>query len=215
MAKMMHIHRMNELHAAFIAHLSHADPILLREVERHGELPWQPARPHFDALCRAIIGQQLSTKAAATIARRFEAWSEGCGGLKPDVVLDAATSDLRSAGLSGQKVTYIVALAEAWSTRDELHRLEQLEDEEVIKALTTIKGIGEWTAQMFLLVTLRRPDVFAPRDLGIKKAMERLYCLPMASSNRELMTFSERWSPYRSLACRHLWQVLDAADQPK
>jgi DNA-3-methyladenine glycosylase II len=209
---MMHIHRMNELHAAFIAHLSQEDPILLREVERHGELPWQLVQPHFDALCRAIIGQQLSTKAAATIARRFEAWAEGCGGLKPDVVLDATVSELRALGLSGQKVTYITALAEAWNTHAELHRLEQLKDEEVIKALTAIKGIGEWTAQMFLLFTLRRPDVFAPRDLGIKKAMERLYGLSMASSEGELVAFSERWSPYRSLACRHLWQVLDAVD---
>ena len=209
---MMHIHRMNELHAAFIAHLSHEDPILLREVEQHGELPWQPQRPHFDALCRAIIGQQLSTKAAATIAGRFDAWGEGCGGLKPDVVLDAAVSELRALGLSGQKVTYIVALAEAWNTHAELHRLEGLEDEEVIKVLTAIKGIGEWTAQMFLLFTLRRPDVFAPRDLGIKKAMERLYGLSMTSSDRELVAYSARWSPYRSLACRHLWQVLDAVD---
>ena len=208
----MHIHRMNELHAAFIAHLSHEDPILLREVERHGELPLQPVRPHFDALCRAIIGQQLSTKAAATIARRFEEWAEGCGGLKPDVVLDAAVSELLTLGLSGQKVTYIVALAEALNTRADLQRLEQLEDEEVIKALTSIKGIGEWTVQMFLLFTLRRPDVFAPQDLGIKKAMKRLYGISMASSNLELVAFSHRWSPYRSLACRHLWQVLDAVD---
>jgi DNA-3-methyladenine glycosylase II len=203
---------MNELHAAFIAHLSDVDPVLLREVHRHGELRWSPERPHFDALCRAIIGQQLSTKAAATIARRFEAWADGCGGLKPDVVLDATVSELRALGLSGQKVTYIVALAEAWNTQANLHRLEQLEDEDVIKALTAIKGVGEWTAQMFLLFSLRRPDVFAPRDLGIKKAMERLYGLPMASSDGELVAFSERWSPYRSLACRHLWQVLETAD---
>ena len=208
----MHIHRMNELHAAFIAHLRHADPILLEEVNRHGEVPWQPERPHFNALCRAIIGQQLSTKAAATIAQRFEVWAEGCGGLNPDVVLEAAVSELSALGLSSQKVTYIVALAEAWNTQAHLHRLQQLEDEEVIKALTAIKGIGEWTAQMFLLFTLRRPDVFAPRDLGIKKAMERLYGLPMASSDRELVAFSKRWSPYRSLACRHLWQVLDTVD---
>jgi len=132
----MHIHRMNELHAAFIAHLSHADPVLLKEVNRHGKLPWQPERPHFDALCRAIIGQQLSTKAAATIAGRFEAWAEQCGGLAPDVVLEAAVSELRALGLSGQKVTYIIALAEAWNTQANLHRLEQLEDKEVIMALT-------------------------------------------------------------------------------
>ena len=212
---MMHMHRMNELHAAFIAHLSHEDPILLQEVIRQGELPLQPQRPHFDALCRAIIGQQLSTKAAATITRRFEEWAKGCGGLKPDLVLDAAVSELRALGLSGQKVKYIAALAEAWNTHADLHRLEQLEDELVIKALTAIKGIGEWTAQMFLLFTLRRPDVFAPRDLGIKKAMERLYGLSMDSSGRELVAFSERWSPYRSLACRHLWQVFDAVNQPK
>lgn len=207
----MHIHRMNELHAAFIAHLSHADTVLLQEVKRHGELPWPPERPHFDALCRAIIGQQLSTKAAATISQRFEAWAEGAGGLKPTLVLHTTIDDLRALGLSGQKVTYIAALAEAWSTQAKLHRLEELEDEEVVRALTAIKGIGEWTAQMFLLFTLRRPDVFAPRDLGIKKAMERLYGLSMASSDRELVAFSERWSPYRSLACRHLWKVLDTA----
>lgn len=208
----MHIHRMNELHGAFIAHLSKTDSVLLNEVERHGKLPWQPQRPHFDALCRAIIGQQLSTKAAATIAMRFEVWADNAGGLRPDVVLNASVSELRALGLSGQKVTYVVALAEAWKTEAALERLEQLEDREVIRVLTSIKGIGEWTAQMFLLFTLRRPDVFAPRDLGIKKAMERLYGLSMASSNRELVAFSERWSPYRSLACRHLWQVLDSSD---
>jgi DNA-3-methyladenine glycosylase II len=209
---MMHIHRMNELHAAFIAHLSHSDPILLQEVNRHGELPWPPERPHFNALCRAIIGQQLSTKAAATIAQRFEAWAKGAGGLKPDLLLDVAANELRSLGLSGQKATYIIALAEAWQNDANLHRLEQLEDMEVVQALTAVKGIGEWTAQMFLLFTLRRPDVFAPRDLGIKKAMERLYGLSMASSDRDLVAFSERWSPFRSLACRHLWKVLDAVD---
>lgn len=209
---MMHIHRMNELHAAFIAHLSKTDSVLLNEVEHHGELPWHPKRPHFDALCRAIIGQQLSTKAAATIAMRFEAWADNAGGLRPDVVLNASLNELRTLGLSGQKTTYIVALAEAWKTEPALGSLEQLDDREVIHLLTAIKGIGEWTAQMFLLFTLRRPDVFAPRDLGIKKAMERLYGLSMASSDRELVAFSERWSPYRSLACRHLWQVLDSAD---
>ena len=151
-------------------HLSHEDPILLREVEQHGELPWQPQRPHFDALCRAIIGQQLSTRAAATIAGRFEAWAEGCGGLKPDVVLDAAVSELRALGLSGQKVTYIVALAEARNTHAELHRLEQLEDEKVIKALTAIKGIGEWTAQMFCSSPFGGPTYLLPAGSGHQKS---------------------------------------------
>lgn len=208
----MHIHRMNELHAGFIAHLSKTDSVLLMEVQRHGKLPWQPPRPHFDALCRAIIGQQLSTKAAATIALRFDAWAMNAGGLRPDVVLNASATELRALGLSGQKATYIVALADAWKTESALDRLEHADDVEVIRMLTSIKGIGEWTAQMFMLFTLRRPDVFAPRDLGIKKAMERLYGLSMASSDRELEAFSERWSPYRSLACRHLWKVLDAVD---
>ncbi len=208
----MHIHRMNEHHAAFIAHLEGSDPILWKAVKLHGELPWSPQRPHFEALCRAIIGQQLSTKAAATIAQRFQTWADSVGGLRPEVVLNAPSTELRKLGLSGQKTTYIVALAEAWHQDATLHQLELLEDSEVIRALTAVKGIGEWTAQMFLLFTLRRPDVFAPRDLGIKKAMERLYGLPMASSDRELMAFSERWSPFRSMACRHLWQVLDAVD---
>ena len=87
--------------------------------------------------------------------------------MKPDLVLDTAVSELRALGLRGQQVKYIAALAEAWNTHADLHRLEQLENKLVIKALTAIKGIGEWTAQMFLLFALRRPDVFAPRDLGI------------------------------------------------
>ena len=84
--------------------------------------------------------------------------------MKPDLVLDTAVSELRALGLPGQKVKYIAALAEAWNTHADLHRLDQLKDELVIKALIAIKGVGEWTAQMFLLFTLRRPDVFAPRD---------------------------------------------------
>ena len=210
---MMHIRRMNEAHRAFIAHLESHDTVLLEHVRAHGPIPLVTPRPPFEALCRAIVGQQLSTKAATTIGGRLMDWALAKGGLTPSLLLNSSTEDLRALGLSGQKTSYVCALANAWiADTHAFDSLSDMSDTEVVNNLTAIKGIGAWTAQMFLLFTLERPDVFAPRDLGIKKAMERLYGLSMASSDGELVAFSERWSPYRSLACRHLWQVLDSAD---
>ena len=207
---MMHIRRMNDAHNAFIAHLEKHDPILLNVVTQNGPIALPEQQPHFEALCRAIISQQLSTKAAATIVRRVFDWANDREGLNPSTLLNADPTSLRALGISGQKAAYLHALAEAWTSNPKsMKALDELSDAEVIKTLTDIKGIGEWTAHMFLIFTLRRPDVFAPGDLAIKKAMVRLYGLSMASSIREFDAVAEPWRPYRSLACLHLWRSLD------
>jgi len=213
---MLHIRRMNAIHKEFIAHLQQVDPILHKLVAKHGEIPLPEPQDSFSALCRAIIGQQLSTRAAATIFQRFQSWAStelsGVGNL-PNLIQATEDQTLRSLGVSPQKLSYLRALSQAWIENPEsFAQLHEKSDEEIVCVLCGIKGIGEWTAQMFLIFTLHRQNVFAPGDLGIKKAMGNLYGIPMASS---LSTFSDHakvWSPYRSLACLHLWRSLDASD---
>ncbi len=161
-------------------------------------------------LLRAIVGQQLSTKAAAAI------WTRVAGLFEeemptPQHVLDASPEDLRAAGLSRAKVVYMKSLAEhVLSGQLELDRLDQLGDEEVIANLTAVKGIGRWSADMFLIFFLTRPDVLAVGDLGIRKAAERLYGLPGLASPAELTRLAEPWRPWRSLGCVYLWRSLEA-----
>ena len=210
---MLHIRRMNAIHKEFIAHLQQVDPILHEIAAKHGELPLPEPQDSFTALCRAIIGQQLSTRAAATIFQRFQSWAlmelSGNGNL-PNLIQATDDQTLRSLGVSPQKLSYLRALSQAWIEHPKSYfQLDDKSDEEIVRILCDIKGIGEWTAQMFLIFTLHRPDVFAPGDLGIKKAMGNLYGIHMASS---ISAFSDRakvWSPYRSLACLHLWRSLD------
>lgn len=199
---------MNADHAPFLAHLAETDPILHAVATRQAHLTWPEPRPHLEAMMRAIVGQQVSTRAAATIFNRFRQ-------LFPAQGIDAATAlalpvdELRGAGLSSQKVGYIQAVAQAWSEAPEVYsRLDEQSDEAVIAALTRIKGVGVWTAQMFLMFTLGRPDVFAPNDLGLKKAMANLYGLAMDDALNTFESVAERWSPYRSWASLHLWESL-------
>lgn len=208
---MMHIRRMNEAHGAFIAHLNEHDPVLHQVAVKNGPIAMPEQRPHFEALSRAIISQQLSTKAAATIVRRTLDWASATGGFTPNTFLNAEDQKLRELGISGQKISYLRALAHAWlNDTERMDALSNLSDSEITATLTQIKGIGTWTAHMFLIFTLRRPDVFAPGDLAIKKAMERLYGLPMASSIQSYASLAEQWRPHRSLACLHLWRSLDS-----
>lgn len=213
---MLHIRRMNANHTEFIAHLQRVDPILHEIVAKHGEIALPEPQDSFTALCRAIIGQQLSTRAAATIFQRFQSWAsmEFLGvDQVPNLIQSTDDETLRSLGVSPQKLSYLRALSQAWIEGPEsFAQLHEKSDEEIVRVLCGIKGIGEWTAQMFLIFTLHRPDVFAPGDLGIKKAMENLYGIPMASSLSAFTDQAKVWSPYRSLACLHLWRSLDASD---
>ena len=162
----------------------------------------------FRALVHAIIAQQLSTKAAATIEARFAALFDG----RPTAAAIAATPDdrLRAVGISPQKLGYIRDLCRRRLDGSlALDDLERLPDEAVIDALTSVKGIGRWTAEMFLMFRLHRPDVLPVGDLGIVKAVQRAYKLRIAPTPVRLTRLGDNWRPYRSVACWYLWASLD------
>ena len=165
----------------------------------------------YEALARAICGQQLSTKAAATIWERIEALFGGKTPV-PSAVIAADPQDLRDAGLSWSKVSYFRDLAERVLDGElDLKRLPELSDDEIIEELTAIKGIGRWTAEMFLIFHLGRPDVLSTGDLGIRKGAQLAYGLDEVPTEDELAQMGERWRPHRTIACLYLWRSLDNA----
>jgi DNA-3-methyladenine glycosylase II len=198
-----------------IASLRAADPVLGGLIDRVGPLGASRAgRPdlddHYGALVRSIVGQQLSTKAARAIYGRL---LEYFGGHPPAPreVLDAEPEEMRAAaGLSHAKVGFLRSLAEhVLDGRLELERLHELSDERVTEELTAVKGIGPWSADMFLMFHLERPDVVAVGDLGIRRAIERAYGLDGLPGAAQVEQIAEPWRPYRTLACRYLWRSLD------
>jgi DNA-3-methyladenine glycosylase II len=198
-----------------IAHLRGADPVLRELIDSVGELRDRRAgRPqdHYGSLVRSIVGQQLSTKAARAIYARL---TERFGGRPPtpDEVLATDPEELRAAaGLSRAKVGFLRSLAEhVLDGTLELDRLEQLSDEGVIAELVAVRGLGVWSAHMFLMFHLERPDVLAVGDLGIRRAVMQRYGLQTLPGPAELETIAEPWRPHRTLACLYLWQSLDAA----
>jgi DNA-3-methyladenine glycosylase II len=192
--------------------LARRDPVLRDLMRRHGACGLanrQQADP-FMALTHAIIAQQLSTKAATTIAGRFDMLFEGRP--TPGHVTATSEAELRSVGLSTQKIRYMRDLSEKIETGAlQLDRLNEMSDEEVIAALTLVKGIGRWTAEMFLMFRLHRPDVLPVDDLGIVKAVKRAYQLRALPTPRRLLRLGESWRPYRSVACWYLWASLGNA----
>jgi DNA-3-methyladenine glycosylase II len=164
----------------------------------------------YGALVRSIVGQQLSTKAAATIyGRMTELWHGRTP--TPQELLDADPDAIRAAGLSRPKIAYLRSLAEhVLSGELELDRLSELSDEEIAAELTAVKGLGQWTADMFLVFFLGRPDVLPVGDLGVRKAVQQAYELEAMPTAPELEELGEPWRPYRSLASLYLWRSLDA-----
>lgn len=197
--------------------LAAADPTMAALIERLGEIDIatrlrrrREERPAdaYGALLRAIVGQQLSTKAARTIYGRI---LELFGGATPapQALLAASEEDLRGAGLSGRKVEYLRDLAEhVLSGELELERLERLPDEEVIAEIVAVRGLGQWTAEMFLLFHLQRPDVLSGGDLGIRKAVQVEYELEEMPAPARVLEIGETWRPNRSLASLYLWESL-------
>jgi DNA-3-methyladenine glycosylase II len=164
----------------------------------------------FRALARAIVGQQLSVKAAATISARFEALFEGRP--TPRGLARLGDAQLRGAGLSGQKVGYLRDLSRRVGDGSLVLRdLGAMSDDDVIVALTAVKGIGRWTAEMFLMFRQKRPDVLPVGDLGIVRAIERAYRLRKTPTPERMLAIGERWRPYRTVACWYLWASLDNA----
>jgi DNA-3-methyladenine glycosylase II len=191
-------------------HLSRRDPVLRDLMRVHGKCGLadaQNAEP-FAALLKAIVSQQLSTKAARTIYTRLLALFDG---VPTPVALAAATdAQLRAVGLSGQKLRYMRDLSERVQEGSlALHALDAMSDDEVIVALTQVKGIGRWTAEMFLMFRLHRPDVLPVGDLGIVKAVQKAYGLRKTPTPERLSQIGEAWRPYRSVACWYLWRSLN------
>jgi DNA-3-methyladenine glycosylase II len=199
--------------------LALADPTMAALVERIGPIDLaerlrrrSEERPAdaYGALLRAIVGQQLSTKAARTIYLRV---TDLFGGQTPapEQLLEASVEDLRGCGLSGRKVEYIRDLAShVISGELELDRLDELSDEEAIAEIVAVRGLGQWTAEMFLIFHLERPDVLSGGDLGIRKAVQVEYGLEEMPAPQRVLEIGEPWSPYRSLASLYLWESLAA-----
>jgi DNA-3-methyladenine glycosylase II len=186
------------------------DPVLAALIRKHGECGLAKAQraDHFSALVRAITGQQLSTKAASTIFARLIALMPD--GLTPAALSTLSDEQMRAVGMSRQKITYFRDLSEkALNGVLPLDALDSMSDEEVIVALTQIKGIGRWSAEMFLMFRLHRPNVLPVDDLGIVNAIKNVYRLRKRPTAERIRQIGEAWQPYRSVACWYLWRSLD------
>jgi DNA-3-methyladenine glycosylase II len=186
--------------------LAKADPALGELIERVGPLELPHLREPFVALARSIVGQQLSMQAAATIWLRVNLG----GPLTPERLATAPEEELRAAGLSRAKVGYLRDLSErVIDGRLELDSLPSLPDDELITELTQVRGIGRWSAEMFLIFALGRPDVLAADDVGLQRAAGWLLGLGRNATPKELAEAGEKWRPYRSLASLYLWKSLE------
>jgi len=177
-------------------------------IKKHGPCKIKPSRKkdYFVDLVDAITSQQLSGKAATTIFNRVK---ERCGGrITPEKLSDLKTEELRKCGLSYAKCSYVKNLAEKVKSSElKVKILDKLSDEEIEKELISVKGIGKWTAEMFLMFTLARPDVFPVDDLGINKGIKIL--LGRSLNTLKLAKYAERWKPYRTAAAWYIWKVMD------
>jgi DNA-3-methyladenine glycosylase II len=190
-----------------IAHLKRADPILRVIIERVGPYRIQYAEPDFETLARSIVFQQLSGASARAIFARLKAATGADTRMMPAGVLSLGAEELRRVGLSQQKSRYLRDLAEkAEAGIVDFTRLGSLPDPEVIAHLTVVMGVGVWTAQMYLLFALRRPDVLAAGDLGIRAAIRKAYRLRRPPTPKRVETLGAPWRPYRSVACWYLWR---------
>lgn len=218
-----------------ILHLKKCDPTMRAVIERIGPCRIEYSEPVFHSLAEAIVYQQLNGKAAETIFKRFTAVSGDP--ITPQGILKLAPDQMRAVGLSKQKAAYLIDMAERAERRDlDFSRLGEMSDEEVIEHLTQVKGVGVWTAHMFLIFTLRRPNILPVGDFGVRMAMHRHYLdrrgrkaraktranngAPAGKGKRKKVTIklptpeqmekiAKRWEPYRSIASWYLWRSLD------
>ena len=200
---------------AAVRHFRKADPVIHGVYKQVGPCTLKPQRDRFNMLVRSIISQQISTAAARSIRAKLDALIAPVK-VSPEVLARFSIEQLRSAGLSIQKATYLHDLAA--KTADgtvRLTKVGRMKDEEVIEELIQVKGIGRWTAQMFLIFSLGRPDVFPPDDLGIKMALRNLYGLADLPTKAESYALAACWSPHSTFATWYLWRSLDLAKAAK
>jgi DNA-3-methyladenine glycosylase II len=200
---------------AAVAHLRRADPVLRALIDQLGPhgMHDRAGRPadHYGALVRSIVGQQLSTKAALSIYNRLIARFGGRTPTPAEVLADDPEELRAAAGLSRAKVSFLRSLAEhVLDGSLELERLDELGDQEVTAELVAVRGLGAWSAHMFLMFHLRRPDVLPVGDLGIRRAIRDRYGLEELPDAAAMERIADPWRPYRTIACRFLWRALDA-----
>ncbi len=192
-------------HTPAVAHLRAADSVLAEIIATVGPCELAPRGGGFHELADAIVGQQISIQAAAAIWRRLEA---ALGSVTPQQVIAIDDPSLRAAGLSGQKVRYLRDLAErVVDGRLDLAGLPQIDDDAAIAQLTAVKGIGRWTAEIYLLFGLGRPDILPADDLGLRYAVQQFYAFSEPPAAAQVRTVGEPWRPYRSVAAWYLWRA--------
>jgi len=177
-------------------------------IGKYGELTLAESKDYFTDLARAIIGQQLSGKAAATIWKRVV--SLAGDDVTEGKIVSIPDDELRQAGVSSNKTKYLKNLSQAIIDKSlNIENIQKYDDEEIIRQLTAIKGVGRWTAEMFLIFSLAREDVFSLGDGGLNSAVNRLYGSGAALGKEEILRVAEKWKPYRSIASLYLWRSLD------
>jgi DNA-3-methyladenine glycosylase II len=191
-----------------VLHLKKSDPILRALIEKIGPCRMEFSNPTFHHLAESILYQQLNGKAAATIFKRF---TDAAGDpLTPEGILALTDTQMRAVGLSKQKTAYLRDLAaKTKAGLLEFEKLGTLSDHEVIDHLIQVKGVGVWTAHMFLMFTLRRPDVLPTGDYGVQMAMKKHYRKRKLPKPKDMEKIAKSWVPYRSIACWYLWRSLD------
>ena len=193
------------------AHLATNDPVIADLIVRYGDCQIRPHTDYYSELVTSIVGQQLSIKAAAAIWQRIVVLAGGHAPT-PKQLIDASFDDLRAAGLSGPKISYVKDLASRIEDGSlEIENITNLPNQEIIEQLTAVKGIGEWSAHMFMIFALGRLDILPYGDLGIRKAATVLYELPGLASREDLEAIeqSNKWQPYQSIASWYLWKSLE------
>lgn len=187
--------------------LGERDPLLRSLIDQYPEVHFQSRGAAFETLLRAIVGQQISVKAAQSVWDRLEAH---LGTVSVEQVILALSEDLRGCGLSQQKVRYIKDLAEHFASGAiNPGRFRYLDDETLLAHLCDVRGIGRWTAEMFLIFHLQRPDIFPLQDIGLIRAVERHYLGGVRATPKEIAAVGERWRPWRTVATWYLWRSLD------
>ena len=190
--------------------LSRADPVMAALVEKYAGLSLVSRGDPFSTLARSIVGQQISVKAADAVWGRFVAAVGAVGAVEPGSVIRLGEQGLTGCGLSQRKIEYVCDLARHFST-GQLNAAEwgSLDDETLIQELCAVRGIGLWTAEMFLIFNQMRPDIFPVDDLGVQRAVREHYFAGEKQSPRQLAEFARRWQPWRTVATWYLWRSLD------
>lgn len=193
-----------------LLHFKKVDPILYKVAIKIELTKQIKPEDYFIDLVESIVSQQLSIKAADTIFGRFEKLFKN-EKINPKELLTIQDQKIRKAGISFSKIKYIKGIAEAIINKQlDLKKLDSMTDEEVIGELIKLKGVGQWTAEMFLMFTLRRTDIFSAGDLGLQNAMIKIYKLKTKPTTTELLEISKKWSPHRTIASRILWKSLES-----